>query len=207
MVLESRARRCILHLKMSALSCDACSAQATQISIFDVDHYGGLSETWDNGTIYCSEQTARLIQHMDQLRIRKELIKPLPMDVAVTVEGTHHLDATGRPSVLFAQVSCSVHITFWCSCRLDAVIATHLIAQIQSSHKRCYMQGLRSHWWMPITAQVCSACNSHQKVHRDTLYHVLHCQQIVCPFRPALPCRSRPIPFQASRWQEVHPLR
>ena len=60
------------------------------------DHYGGLSETWDNGVIYCSEQTARLIQHMDQLRIRKELIKALPMDVAVTVEGTHHLDAPGK---------------------------------------------------------------------------------------------------------------
>ena len=56
-----------------------------------VDHYGGLSETWDNGVIYCSEQTARLIQHMDQLRIKKELIKALPMDVAVTVEGTHTL--------------------------------------------------------------------------------------------------------------------
>ena len=51
------------------------------------DHYGGLSETWDNGVIYCSEQTARLIQRMDQLRIKKDLIRPLPMDTPVAVDG------------------------------------------------------------------------------------------------------------------------
>ena len=78
------------------------------------DHYGGLSETWDNGVIYCSEQTARLIQHMDQLRIRKELIRALPMDVAVTVEGTHHLDATGKP------VSCVLGTRAGCPSRFNA---------------------------------------------------------------------------------------
>ena len=51
------------------------------------DHYGGLSETWDNGVIYCSEQTAVLIQNMDQLRVKKELVRALPMDTPVTVDG------------------------------------------------------------------------------------------------------------------------
>ena len=51
------------------------------------DHYAGLSETWDNGVIYCSEQTARLIQHMDQLRIKKDLIRPLPLDTPVIIDG------------------------------------------------------------------------------------------------------------------------
>lgn len=51
------------------------------------DHYAGLSETWGHGVIYCSEQTARLIQHMDQLRIRKDLIRPLPMDTPVAIDG------------------------------------------------------------------------------------------------------------------------
>ena len=109
----------MLHLKMQGLSCDACSAQATKIFLSLIDHYAGLSETWDNGTIYCSDQTARLIQHMDQLRIRKELIRPLPMDSPLTVEGTHHLDAPGRPvfALLRAQDSCMVNITSECSCR------------------------------------------------------------------------------------------
>ena len=113
MVPEPRTRRCILHLKKRALSCKACSAQPPHIFTFHVDHYGGLSETWDNGVIYCSEQTARLIQHMDQLRIRKELIKALPMDVAVTVEGMLHLDAPGRPvsTVLRTRAGCTSHFS------------------------------------------------------------------------------------------------
>ena len=98
---------------MRALSRDACSAQATKIFVFLADHYAGLSETWDNGAIYCSEQTARLIQHMDQLRISKELIKPLPMDVAVTVEGKHHPDAPGRlvSGLLRTRARCTSHFS------------------------------------------------------------------------------------------------
>ena len=44
------------------------------------DHYGGLTENWQAGKIYCSEQTARLLQHMDTLHIKPELLIPLPMD-------------------------------------------------------------------------------------------------------------------------------
>ena len=51
------------------------------------DHYGGLTENWENGLIYCSEQTARLIQHMDNLRINPKYIVALPMEQARTVQG------------------------------------------------------------------------------------------------------------------------
>lgn len=52
------------------------------------DHYGGLNENWQAGSIYCSEQTARLLQHMDSLRIKPELIVPLPMDQPQMIQGS-----------------------------------------------------------------------------------------------------------------------
>ena len=70
---------------LSRASCDACQHKTDWLWL--ADHYAGLSETWDNGVIYCSEQTARLIQHMDQLRIKKDLVRPLPMDTPVTIDG------------------------------------------------------------------------------------------------------------------------
>lgn len=73
---------------LSRASCDACQHKTDWLWL--ADHYAGLSETWDNGVIYCSEQTARLIQHMDQLRIKKDLVRPLPMDTPVTIDGEYH---------------------------------------------------------------------------------------------------------------------
>lgn len=70
------------------------------------DHYAGLSETWNNGVIYCSSQTARLIQHMDQLRIKKELIRELPMDTPVKVDGEHWQSCQiPRPSIVSMPVT------------------------------------------------------------------------------------------------------
>ncbi len=54
------------------------------------DHYGGLNENWEAGTIYCSEQTARLLQHMESLRIKPELIVALPMDTPQMIQGSSH---------------------------------------------------------------------------------------------------------------------
>ena len=70
------------------------------------DHYAGLSETWDNGVIYCSEQTARLIQHMDQLRIKKDLIRPLPMDTPVAIDGDDLLRHRTKQVHLAASLKC-----------------------------------------------------------------------------------------------------
>ena len=55
------------------------------------DHYGGLTENWQAGKIYCSEQTARLLQHMDTLRIKPELLVPLPMDTPQQIMGKNAL--------------------------------------------------------------------------------------------------------------------
>ncbi|KAK9432314.1 beta-lactamase-like protein [Lipomyces doorenjongii] len=69
---------------------------------FHSDHYGGLSQTWTHGKIYCSEVTGRLV--IQQLRVSSEFIVMLPMDerielgkFAVTLIDANHCPG----SVLF----------------------------------------------------------------------------------------------------------
>ncbi|KAK9367718.1 DNA repair metallo-beta-lactamase-domain-containing protein [Lipomyces kononenkoae] len=69
---------------------------------FHSDHYGGLSQTWVHGKIYCSEITGRLV--IQQLRVNPEFVVMLPMDqriemgkFAVTLIDANHCPG----SVLF----------------------------------------------------------------------------------------------------------
>ncbi|KAL6766970.1 LIG6 [Auxenochlorella protothecoides x Auxenochlorella symbiontica] len=49
------------------------------------DHYGGLTDTWSAGPIYCSEVTARFVVHA--LGVRPSYLHPLPMDTPVMIHG------------------------------------------------------------------------------------------------------------------------
>jgi hypothetical protein len=51
---------------------------------FHSDHYGGLSKSFDHGTIYCSEVTKKLV--VDQLRVSLDRIIALPLNEALMVE-------------------------------------------------------------------------------------------------------------------------
>lgn len=51
---------------------------------FHSDHYGGISKSWDAGTIYCSLPTAELVSQ--QLGVDRKYLHPLPMDTPVVVE-------------------------------------------------------------------------------------------------------------------------
>ncbi|GKY93163.1 hypothetical protein MPSEU_000284300 [Mayamaea pseudoterrestris] len=56
---------------------------------FHSDHYGGITKTWNVGTIYCSIGTANLVNQ--QLGVDRQYLHPLPMDTAVVIE------SRGRP--------------------------------------------------------------------------------------------------------------
>lgn len=49
------------------------------------DHYGGLSEQWSAGPIYCSPVTAALVQHL--AGVRAEWLRPLPVGETSEVAG------------------------------------------------------------------------------------------------------------------------
>ena len=49
------------------------------------DHYGGLSEAWSAGPVYCSETTAALAHHLTG--VGHEWLRPLPMNTPCDVEG------------------------------------------------------------------------------------------------------------------------
>eukprot|EP00803_Ostreobium_quekettii_P008788 evm.model.scf_1474EXC.2 EVM.evm.TU.scf_1474EXC.2 scf_1474EXC:16266-31624(-) len=61
------------------------SVRAYFLSHAHSDHYTGLSETWSQGSIYCSEVTGRLVVHM--LGVNPKYIHALPMDIPRNVEG------------------------------------------------------------------------------------------------------------------------
>ncbi|KAK9865080.1 hypothetical protein WJX84_011403 [Apatococcus fuscideae] len=69
--------------------------QAYLLSHAHSDHYGGITDNWDRGPIYCSAITGRLIVHM--LGIKPEYVHELPMDtpcmlqdVEVTLVDANH---------------------------------------------------------------------------------------------------------------------
>ena len=116
------------------------SAITRLTSCGSADHYAGLSETWDNGVIYCSEQTARLIQHMDQLRIKKDLVRPLPMDTPVTIDG----DTLARSLLQILHQAASLNILHpgicpGC-CRIEA-LHTHAAPSSPTDFACCPCRG------------------------------------------------------------------
>lgn len=50
-----------------------------------VDHYGGITDTWPGGPIYCTEVTARLVHLLTG--IPQQLLRPVPLDVPTTIAG------------------------------------------------------------------------------------------------------------------------
>jgi len=51
---------------------------------FHSDHYGGITKTWEYGTIYCSLPTAELVTQ--QLGVDRKYLHPLPMNIPTIVE-------------------------------------------------------------------------------------------------------------------------
>eukprot|EP00980_Cylindrotheca_fusiformis_P011974 scaffold2830_cov131-Cylindrotheca_fusiformis.AAC.95 len=51
---------------------------------FHADHYGGITSSWNHGTIYCSLPTANLVSQ--QLGVDKKYIHPLPMLLPTVIE-------------------------------------------------------------------------------------------------------------------------
>jgi len=49
------------------------------------DHYGGLTENWSGGPIYCSEITARLVHLLTGVPVH--LLRPTPLDVTTVIDG------------------------------------------------------------------------------------------------------------------------
>lgn len=50
-----------------------------------IDHYCGLTEAWNKGTIYCSTVTGRLVKHM--LGVDEKYICALPTNRPQCVDG------------------------------------------------------------------------------------------------------------------------
>ncbi|KAI8910187.1 beta-lactamase-like protein [Gorgonomyces haynaldii] len=72
------------------------------LSHFHSDHYMGLTSKFQHGPIYCSQITADLV--MQQLRVPKEWIYPLPLEENITIQGVQVrlIDANHCPgAVLF----------------------------------------------------------------------------------------------------------
>ena len=55
------------------------------LSHFHSDHYGGLRESFDAGTIYCSQITAKLV--VEVLHVPPSRLKPMPLGQKFEVEG------------------------------------------------------------------------------------------------------------------------
>lgn len=53
------------------------------LSHYHSDHYGGISSSWDAGTIYCSLPTAKLVSQ--QLRVNKKFLHPLELNQATVI--------------------------------------------------------------------------------------------------------------------------
>ena len=51
------------------------------------DHYGGITDNWERGPIYCSPITGRLVVHM--LGIKPEYVHELPMDTPCVLQGAN----------------------------------------------------------------------------------------------------------------------
>ncbi|KAL4435464.1 hypothetical protein ABPG77_006226 [Micractinium sp. CCAP 211/92] len=49
------------------------------------DHYTGLRDDWSRGPIYCSDVTARLVEHM--LGVHTRYLHPLPLDTPTVIQG------------------------------------------------------------------------------------------------------------------------
>ena len=54
------------------------------LSHFHSDHYGGITKAWNNGKLYCSLPTAKLVE--SQLGVDKNYLHPLPMETPVVID-------------------------------------------------------------------------------------------------------------------------
>jgi hypothetical protein len=64
------------------------------LSHFHSDHYGGITSSWDSGTIYCSMVTANLVSQ--QLGVDRKFLHPIPMLTPVVIE------SKGKPVTVVA---------------------------------------------------------------------------------------------------------
>jgi DNA cross-link repair 1A protein len=71
----------ILHLQRTSLVFIVLTQRF--LSRF-ADHYGGITSSWDAGTIYCSLPTASLVHQ--QLGVDKKYVHPLPMMTPTVIE-------------------------------------------------------------------------------------------------------------------------
>lgn len=54
------------------------------LSHFHSDHYGGITSSWDAGTIYCSLVTANLVSQ--QLGVNRKFLHPIPLLTPIVIE-------------------------------------------------------------------------------------------------------------------------
>ena len=55
------------------------------LSHFHADHYGGLTKSFSDGLIYCSQATANLV--IAKLRVPTTRLRPLPLGVRTEIAG------------------------------------------------------------------------------------------------------------------------
>lgn len=67
---------------------------------FHGDHYGGLSDKWQSGTIWCTKITASLI--IQQLKVQKDIVKEISVGETTVIDGVEvtALDANHCPGAV-----------------------------------------------------------------------------------------------------------
>lgn len=72
------------------------------------DHYGGITENWSAGPIYCSPITAALVQHL--AGVGPQWLHPIPMDTPTVVQGARaHVQAQSSWSPCPGLWPCAGH--------------------------------------------------------------------------------------------------
>ncbi|XP_010528512.1 PREDICTED: DNA ligase 6 isoform X2 [Tarenaya hassleriana] len=66
-------------------SSDSSTTAAFFLSHFHSDHYSGLSASWSQGIIFCSDTTARLVR--DVLQVPSQFVFALPLQQTVVIDG------------------------------------------------------------------------------------------------------------------------
>ena len=59
--------------------------QAWRTPPSDADHYGGITETWRAGPIYCSPITAQLVEHLTG--VGRAWLRPVPLLQPTIIDG------------------------------------------------------------------------------------------------------------------------
>lgn len=62
------------------------------LSLFNSDHYGGITANWSQGPIYASQTTCNLV--INSLGVDPKYVKPLPMEVSTLIPNSGGVKVT-----------------------------------------------------------------------------------------------------------------